>query len=105
MENANKFKWTDELVEDLLKCLGQYQTTIEFKGKDFNADKPRQYEEVRGLMVKMNESYTTLFGPADIPNIRTDDDKDEMERIEEERRTGSEKIKQGYKRIMEKLKR
>ena len=105
MENANKFKWTDELVEDLLKCLGQYQTTTEFKGKNFNAEKPRQYEEVRGLMVKMNESYTTLFGPADIPNIRTDDDKDEMERIEEERRTGSEKIKQGYKRIMEKLKR
>ena len=40
----------------------------------------------------MNESYTTLFGPADIPNIGTDPDKDEMERIEEER-TGREKIK------------
>ena len=64
------------------------------------ADKPRQYEEVRGLMVKMNESYTTLFDPADIANIRTDADENEMERIEEERRTGSEKIKQGYKRIM-----
>ena len=55
-------------------------------------------------MVKMNESYTTLFGPADIPNIQTDADEDEMERIEEERRTGSEKTKQGYKRIMEKIK-
>ena len=42
VENAKKFKWTDELIEDLLKCLGQYKTTIEFKGKDFNADKPRQ---------------------------------------------------------------
>ena len=31
-------------------------------------------------------------------------DEDEMERTEEERRTGSEKIKQGYKRIMEKIK-
>ena len=40
----------------------------------------------------MNESYTTLFGPADIPNIGTDPDEDEMERIEEER-TGGEKIK------------
>ena len=105
VKNKNKLKWTDELVEDLLKCLGQCKTTMEFKGKDFNFDEPRQYEEVRGLMVKMNESYTTLFGPADIPNIRTDDDKDEMERIEEERRTGSEKIKQVYKRIMEKLRR
>ena len=102
VENANKSKWTDELVEDLLKYLVQYKTTMEFKGTDFNVDKPRQYEEVRGLMVKMNGSYTTLFGPADIPNIRTDED--EMERIEEERRNGSEKIKQGYKRIMEKIK-
>ena len=104
VENANKFKWTDELVEDLLKCLGQYNTTIEFKGKDFNADKPSQYEEVRGLMVKIYESYTTLFGPADISNIRTEADEDELEWIEEERRTGSEKIEQGYRRIMEKIK-
>ena len=77
---------------------------MEFKGKDFNANKPRQYEEVRGLMVKMNESYTSLYGTADIPNIRTDADEDEMKRTEEERSTGSEKIKQGYKRIVEKIK-
>ena len=68
---------------------------MEFKGKDDNASKSRQYEEVRGRMVKTNENYTTLFGPADIPNIRTDADKDEKERIEEERRASSEKIKQG----------
>ena len=49
-------------------------------------------------MVKINESYT-LFGPADIPYIQIDADDDEMERIEEERTTGSEKIKQGYKRM------
>ena len=104
VENANKFKWTDELVEDLLKCRGHYKTKMEFKGKNFIADKSCQYEEVRGLMLKKNESYTTLLGPADIPNIRTDIDEDEMERIEEERRTGDEKIKQCYKRIMGKIK-
>ena len=37
-------------------------------------------------------------------NIRTETDEDELERIEEERRTGSEKIKQAYRRIMEKIK-
>lgn len=74
---ANKFKWTEELVEDLLKCIGQYKTTMEFKGKDFNADKPRLYEEVRGLMVKINDSYTTFFGPVDLPNIQTDADEDD----------------------------
>ena len=51
----------------------------------------------------MNESYTTLFGPADILNIQTDIDEDEMERIEEEVRPGCEKIKQGHKRIMKKI--
>ena len=56
---------------------------MEFKGKDFNAEKPRQYEEINELMVKMNESYTTLFGPAEIPNIRTDGGGDEIERIKE----------------------
>ena len=50
----------------------------------------------------MNESYTTLFGPADIPNIRTDIDEDEKERREKER-TGCEKIKQIRKRIIEKI--
>ena len=78
---------------------------MEFEGKDFNTDEPCQYEEVRGLMFKMNESHTTRFGPTDIPNIQTDADEDKMERKEEGRRTGSAKIKQGYKRIMEKLKR
>ena len=42
---------------------------MEFKGKDFNADKPRQHEAVRGVMVKMN-SCTALFSPADIPYMR-----------------------------------
>ena len=51
----------------------------------------------------MNESYKTLFGPADIPNLRTDIDEDEMERTEKERRTGCEKIRQSHKRIMEKI--
>ena len=39
----------------------------------------------------MNQSYTTLFGSPDIPNIQTDADEDKIERIEEERRTASEK--------------
>ena len=29
VENGNKFKCIDELAEDLLKCLGQYKTTME----------------------------------------------------------------------------
>ena len=105
VENANKFRSTVELVEDLLKYFGQYKTTKEFKAKDFNADNPRQNKEVRGLIVKIDDSYATLFGAGNIPNKRTDPDEDETEKTEEEERTTScEEIKQGYKRIMEKIK-
>ena len=45
-----------------------------------------------------------MFGPTDIQNKQTDIDENEMERIEEKRRTGCKKIKQGHKRIMEKIK-
>ena len=65
-KQSNEFKWTNEMVEDLLKCIGQYKANMEYKGKDFNSDKPRQYETVRNFMVKMNqESYSKFFGPAD----------------------------------------
>ena len=42
----------------------------------------------------MNDNYLTLFGPANKPNIRTYADEDEMEKIEADRRSGNEKIKQ-----------
>ena len=42
-----RFKWLDNLAEDLLKALSNFKTVIGFQNKDFNVDKPRQYEEVR----------------------------------------------------------
>ena len=39
------FKWSDELVEDLLKDLSNFKTVMEFHKKKFNADKPCQCEE------------------------------------------------------------
>ena len=43
----SKFKWSNKLVNDLLNALSNFKSTMEFKSKYFNADKPRQYEEVR----------------------------------------------------------
>ena len=40
-----KLKWSDCLVEGLLKALSNFRTVMEFQNKDFNAEKPRQYEE------------------------------------------------------------
>ena len=51
-------------------------------------------------MVKMNESYTTFFGPADIPTMRTDGGEDEMEIKEKvERRIMKKRIMKKMKKI------
>ena len=41
------FKWSDNLVEDLLKALSNFKTVMESQNKDFNAKNPCRYTEVR----------------------------------------------------------
>ena len=43
----SKFKWSDKLVNDLLNALSNFKLTMEFKSKDFNADKPNLNSENR----------------------------------------------------------
>ena len=62
-DSNTKFKWSDDLFEDLLKALSNFKTVMEFQNKDFNADKPHQYEEVRKENVKINERFVEYFGP------------------------------------------
>ena len=45
--NNMKFKWTSELIESLITSLAAFETRMEYNNVDFNADKPRQYEEIR----------------------------------------------------------
>ena len=40
-----KFKWTNSMIEDLLNAIKEYKSVMEFNCSDFNADKPRLYEE------------------------------------------------------------
>ena len=73
-----KLKWSDCLVEGLLKALSNFRTVMEFQNKDFNAEKPRRYEEVRKEIVKNNESYVEYFGPSvSLPLFPIDMDDDE----------------------------
>ena len=56
--NSNtKFKWPDDLVEDLLNALRNFKVVMEFHNKDFKADKLREYEEVRKEIVKISECF------------------------------------------------
>ena len=62
-DSNTKFKWSDDLVDDLLKALSNFKMAMEFQNKDFNADKPHQYEVVRKEIVKINERYVEYSGP------------------------------------------
>ena len=37
---VSKFKWTNEMVQDLLDSLSEFKSIMEFNNFDFNADKP-----------------------------------------------------------------
>ena len=44
------FKWTVEMVNDLLDILLEYNTETEYNNTDFNADKVKLYEVIRVKM-------------------------------------------------------
>ena len=103
-EHVEESKWSDKLVNDLLNALSNFKSTMEFKSKDFNADKPRQYEEVRKEIVRIDSDNEKYFGPVDLPTLPSDiDDENEIQLIECQRKKANESIRQEYKRIMEKI--
>jgi len=103
---AKKFLWTSDLIENLIKCLSDYKTRMEFMNKDFNADKPRQYEEIRREMariyssidIKMFEPESVTVKPSEVGGECAR--KETLELIKEEQQL----IKRGYNRVMEKIK-
>ena len=67
MANAEKFLRTSDLIENLIKSLSDYKTRMEFMNKDFNADKPRQYEETRREMARIHSDIDIkMFGPESV---------------------------------------
>ena len=67
MANAKKFLWTSDLIDNLIKSLSDFKTRMEFMNKDFNADKPRQYEEIRKEMARIYSSVDIkIFGPESV---------------------------------------
>jgi hypothetical protein len=66
---TSKFKWSEEMMQDLLGGLLEYKTQMEFNNFDFNADKNKQYEAVRAILASKYTEDTTLFGPKKIKPI------------------------------------
>ena len=78
-DSNTKFKLLDDLAEDLLKAPSNFKTVMEFHNKDFNVDKPPQYEEARKEIIKMNGRHVEDFGPVSLlffPSDRDDDDEE-----------------------------
>ena len=102
---ATKFKWTIEMMDDLLHALGEFKANMEYRNMDFNADKVKQYEAVRKAMArKYSPGEVDLFDPEDTTAIS--EDVEESQRKELVGKVKSEKalIKKGYSRVMEKIK-
>jgi hypothetical protein len=98
---TSKFKWSEEMVQDLLDGLLEYKTQMEFNNFDLNADKNKQYEAVRAILASKYAEDTTLFGPKNIKPIEDGEDRDEyLERQEDDKL----KIRKGYSRVLEKIK-
>ena len=55
------FKWTIEMVDDLLHALGEFKANMEYRNVDFNVEKAKQYEAVRKAMAR---KYS--FGDVDL---------------------------------------
>ena len=64
MAAVNRFKWTNQMYEDLLNALKSYKTTMEYNNLDFNADNTKQYEAVHGgRFGTIHKDKERPFGP------------------------------------------
>ena len=52
-KKRKNFRWSDEMVEQLIHFLNAYKIEMEFKGLDFDADKCTQYKHLRISMAKL----------------------------------------------------
>ena len=104
-QKTKQFKWTSEMVSDLLICLKGYKTKMEFQGLDFDGDRPAQYQHVRKEMAKIYDNG--CFGPVEISappaslGELTSEEKDDFSKRKQAERSC---IKKGHQRILEKLK-
>ena len=42
-----RFKWTDDKLTNLIECLQEFKSSMEFRNYDSNAEKVKLYESVR----------------------------------------------------------
>ena len=92
-----RFRWKNEMVQNLIIFLNKQKTAYAFKGLDFEADLVRLYREIRVMMAKRYE--TGEFGPIKERNLPkgliSSELAKEKVKIQQDRKT----IRAGYDRI------
>ena len=79
-----RFRWNQgDKVSDLIQCLAQYKSTMEYNNSDFSADKVKQYEAVRQAMAQIYIDKPWYFGPVRITpvDVVNEDDFEEKARV------------------------
>ena len=100
-----RFKWNSKMIEDLIDALQNYKAVREYQGLDFNADKVKQYEDIRKNLARKYKEGSS-FGIESLSEkphecFSTDEDKIEFcKKLQRER----EGVKKGYTRALEKIK-
>ena len=110
-EGARKkkvFRWSSEMIENLITCLTAYKARMEYQAVDFDGDRPAQYKELRKEMAKLYEiEDVSLFGPLSLSApITSIDDMTEEEKKEFliNQKKENSLIQKGHQRIQEKVK-
>ena len=55
------FKWTNDKLINLIKCLQEFKSSMEFRNCDSNDDKVRLYESVRKSLAEKYEDEPETF--------------------------------------------
>eukprot|EP00794_Sanderia_malayensis_P004462 gene4462-5055_t len=77
--NRKSFRWSDEMLENLLKCIMDFKTQMNYRGLDFDGDKPRLYSEIRTRMAAIYEADNVdLFGAVESKTWRQPEDPELM---------------------------
>ena len=60
------FRWTDDMIDELIKSLQSFKTIMNYRGLHFDGDKSLLYSYVRKDMATIYEPEdVTLFGPVE----------------------------------------
>ena len=103
------FRWSDEMIENLVKSLVDYKTQMTYRGLDFDGDKPLLYTEVRKRMAAIYEADNiNLFGTVESNSLNPKEveflSDEDVKKMKNDIKVHNQAIIRGRNRVQEKIK-